>query len=47
MPPDVRDGPRPVTGDRPKQIATASVTRRPVTGGRRGYHRRMNSGAAE
>ena len=33
MPPDMQDGPRPVTGDRPKQIATASITRCPVTGG--------------
>jgi hypothetical protein len=28
MPPDMRDGPRPVTGDRPKQIATHSINRR-------------------
>ena len=33
MPPDMEDGPRPVTGDRPKQIAASSVPRCPVTGG--------------
>ena len=32
MSPDMQDGPRPVTGDRPKQIAADSITRRPVTG---------------
>ena len=34
MPPDMRDGPRPVTGDRPEQIAVNSITRRPVKGRR-------------
>ena len=32
MPPGMEDGPRPVTGDRPKQIAASSITRCPVTG---------------
>ena len=32
MPPEMQDGPRPVTGGRPKQIAASSITRRPVTG---------------
>ena len=31
MPPDMEDGPRPVSGDRPKQIAASSITRCPVT----------------
>ena len=33
MSPDMEDGPRPATGDRPKQIAASSITRCPVTGG--------------
>jgi Bifunctional DNA primase/polymerase, N-terminal len=32
MPPDMEDGPRPVTGDRPKQIAANSITRCPTGG---------------